>query len=71
MRDVNAASERSLEGARAASAKNKEMALLNAQLMSEVNQLRASLDSKEQHINALTVRPLPRMFPINAILLIP
>jgi hypothetical protein len=68
MKDANAGLLSSIERSKAASdSKSSELAVLNAQLMSEVNQLHADISSKEDRISNLKVRQIqffiePRAF---------
>ena len=56
MKDVNAGLLSSLERAKTASdAKSSELAVLNAQLMSEVSQLHAAVKTKGDQISILQV----------------
>ena len=57
MKDVNAGLLSSLERSKTTSdAQCSSVALLNAQLTSEVAQMRAAIASKEEHISKLKVR---------------
>ncbi len=53
--DFNAGLLSSLERLKTAADSNGEMAVLNAQLISEVNQLRAAVASKDERISKLKV----------------
>ena len=55
MKDVNAGLLSSLERLKTAADSNGEMAVLNSQLISEVNQLRAAVASKDERISKLKV----------------
>jgi hypothetical protein len=63
MKDVNAGLLSSIERSKAAAdSKSSELAVLNAQLMSEVNQLHTDVASKEERISKLKVQHLMPTF---------